>query len=777
MIDLTKPISGFTSAKAQAKHLEMSLSQFLYEIKESASVRDRIASLRAGSITKTSLPAIMPSGMCEPISREFIIGSHTGVLGYDIDHISFTEEIRDYIKGKPGWIGGYVTSSGEGVRAYLVIDPIPLTKQEHYEAYFQGAEYLKEILAEKFLGIDVKVDTQCQNPGRLNFISHDPGCWYNDETEPYQWNLKLALRNSNKGRPQAGGADCLYLLKFIGSGEKGNRHNQIVRVMAVCSRRGVPYDKVIPWLDEHSPAENRKKYSPDWYEDLKNEEGANKATLIFLAQNNPDFNFETFVAETQTIREENTAEEAKEVIKELLNQYDKSLILVKSEQDNTIYFCHPETAIWYQLPDQYRPSHRSVAQGLILRVLEQIIGKPINHRQATALIGQLWRLRDEGIKQVNYTDLNKSHKDYLYTTEGVFDLIDVYTYKAEEHFDWISGLLISNTNPLFPARPASGGHSSLARDFIEHYPTEVWEMVAFALIYPQRIVPQIAMSAGAGKGTLISVLEDVLPGLVGRINHSTFNSMSDFTPDNKEMILRRLCFIDEADKIDGNTIQKLEHRLLLWSNETLPVREMHKAQEWVNRISSVIMVGNDFVKVDYSNPGNKERLCWQLSSMINMPDELHKQIRNSKERYEAFNDILYFLYDLMVTERSADRTYNDLEASFSAESNRIYGERLESELSPEYIFCRDNLELGANLKIHTKSILEKIESEQDTNDPKPTAENVGKAMRTLYGINRSTFSISGRNAKGYKGIGLKQEDQKILDTAHNIANGLPVENV
>ena len=185
MLDLSKPITKYSDALGSDPG-ESSLEAFILACREAEIIEEIVRRVKAGTDPKNSLPCIVPSGKCRPgtrNSREFDFGSHTGILGYDLDHLSEPEKVRQVLKGELGWAGAYITSSGSGVRAYLAVAPVPTDKPSHIRAYFQGAEYLKNIVHKVYPGIDVSTDTVCQDPGRLNFVGWDTGAWLNEDTK------------------------------------------------------------------------------------------------------------------------------------------------------------------------------------------------------------------------------------------------------------------------------------------------------------------------------------------------------------------------------------------------------------------------------------------------------------------------------------------------------------------------------------------------------------------------------------------------------------------
>ena len=101
--------------------------------------------------------------------------SHSGIIVYDLDHLSrhgeVASDVRDRCGALPYMLFAFVSPSGDGVKAGVLVDPVPATRAEHLAAWEQGRVRLMEEL-----GLPIAVsDTQAKNPSRLCFLGHDPG--------------------------------------------------------------------------------------------------------------------------------------------------------------------------------------------------------------------------------------------------------------------------------------------------------------------------------------------------------------------------------------------------------------------------------------------------------------------------------------------------------------------------------------------------------------------------------------------------------------------------
>ena len=127
---------------------------------------------------KRHLPAVMLSGYAitrrkdaDEADRAIV---HSGLLQGDFDgkdhpHLTIAE-IMDLVRADPHVVAAFVSPSGEGVKAVLAV--------ACDEARHRGAW---EAAAEHFEQFGLKLDPSTKDPGRLCFVSHDPGAWIRAE--------------------------------------------------------------------------------------------------------------------------------------------------------------------------------------------------------------------------------------------------------------------------------------------------------------------------------------------------------------------------------------------------------------------------------------------------------------------------------------------------------------------------------------------------------------------------------------------------------------------
>ena len=122
--------------------------------------------------------------------RDAGMESHSGIIVYDLDHLSRQGEVADEVRVRcrdlPYVVFAFISPSGDGVKIGILVDPVPTMgedlagwgqgRREHLAAWEQGRARL---MADLELPIAVS-DVQAQNPSRLCFLGHDPGIYIAD---------------------------------------------------------------------------------------------------------------------------------------------------------------------------------------------------------------------------------------------------------------------------------------------------------------------------------------------------------------------------------------------------------------------------------------------------------------------------------------------------------------------------------------------------------------------------------------------------------------------
>lgn len=161
-------------------------------IRTSQRLADKVATLRAEAdadvreTLKQALPAVTASALYigpRESAGEF---RHSGVVALDFDGLddvcafrAAAAEVRPTPDaGAPCTIGAFVSPSGDGVKVWAHISPLPRTPEEHYEAYLAACS------AYAVVG---QADVPGSSPTHLCFMSYDPEIAISARTWAIQW--------------------------------------------------------------------------------------------------------------------------------------------------------------------------------------------------------------------------------------------------------------------------------------------------------------------------------------------------------------------------------------------------------------------------------------------------------------------------------------------------------------------------------------------------------------------------------------------------------------
>ena len=142
--------------------------------------------------------------------------TRTGLIALDLDLYHATDstrtasEVRDLLAGEPHCAAAYISTSGEGVKAFMHVTPTPQTPEEHRRAWDAVHKWLRDTHNLGF-GENAKksdLDSAGRNIVQLQFISHDPQTHYNANAtmlEWQKWEPEEHERRGGRGRQPNGG--------------------------------------------------------------------------------------------------------------------------------------------------------------------------------------------------------------------------------------------------------------------------------------------------------------------------------------------------------------------------------------------------------------------------------------------------------------------------------------------------------------------------------------------------------------------------------------------
>ena len=142
----------------------------LLEAIEAGRWKDEIESLRGYLKTgnrerydekKLILPAVTVSGIFEARSK---LQTYSGLIQVDLDKLPNAAWTRDILKDDVHTFVSFLSPSGQGVKAFVLIPDDPET---HLESFLATERYFKERYA-------LEIDESCKDINRLCFVSFDP---------------------------------------------------------------------------------------------------------------------------------------------------------------------------------------------------------------------------------------------------------------------------------------------------------------------------------------------------------------------------------------------------------------------------------------------------------------------------------------------------------------------------------------------------------------------------------------------------------------------------
>ncbi len=115
---------------------------------------------------KRSLPAFMLSATTNGGHKAADVANHSGLLQVDLDHVGKdqVEPLRDRIGEDRHILAAWISPSGDGVKAILLIPP---DIAGHKAAFETASIYMRDFYCQE-------IDSRCSDISRLCFVSHDP---------------------------------------------------------------------------------------------------------------------------------------------------------------------------------------------------------------------------------------------------------------------------------------------------------------------------------------------------------------------------------------------------------------------------------------------------------------------------------------------------------------------------------------------------------------------------------------------------------------------------
>ena len=574
---------------------------------------------------KNTLPAITPSGVFPPRLRQDIMADdtdnfkHTGLLGIDIDHTVRDygiepQAINNHLKEFSGYRGSYITTSGDGCRIYVMLHAKPQSQQHHRQAYYQLTNAIKLFLKDISGYVsEVLLDGTSINPSRINFASYDPNAdWQGDKEDYFEWvitNEEVETLKPEIGRPKelpTTQEKIISVLDHIVIQDKsGYRHSTRVRVGYALKNldcNPVVFDS---WSDKQPFGDTATdNYNTNWWSNLKERVGSSQAgmgTLVELAKQTTDFSV--------SFDEPELADEREWV----LLDYSHDILAEVSGKDLRLWLCD-EYGYW----QDYNPSFKGAR--VVVPPLKYMLHYArykrgffgdFSLRHTSDIMYELAVIEAKyGILPVMSSEFNdRNRHPYMVTNDNKVYRLDTGTLIEDK--ETIRSMKITVDTHRCP--PIDLSLSDKANDFADwfwnHYPEEVWNILADSMHHTTKDIPQILFPlSNSGKGTLITSLKMMLGDENVQSAKSSWLSAknsSSFDYDKRALSTSLIVVFDEISRIPGINMDKF-HRLADPVFDNVDTKSEHPKP--MRRTANPIMMGADFIHLDPNEQGVNTRL-------------------------------------------------------------------------------------------------------------------------------------------------------------------------
>ena len=207
-------MSTFKDARSRDPMSPVGLATLSDAIRASDSLRQRVEGLRALDETayrkaKRGMPAVTPGGVFARRRKDALL-RHSGLVVVDIDHRDDAFDIRKSLEGQPEVALGFVSPSGEGVKVFVGVDPVPSDAREHEAACVFTAACVQRATG-------IPVDAVGKDVSRLCFLSYDPEAVVNLESSRLSWDVADvgAVRGRDYSHVRMGDLDVSSALNSI----------------------------------------------------------------------------------------------------------------------------------------------------------------------------------------------------------------------------------------------------------------------------------------------------------------------------------------------------------------------------------------------------------------------------------------------------------------------------------------------------------------------------------------------------------------------------------
>ena len=269
----------------------------------------------------------------------------------------------------------------------------------------------------------------------------------------------------------------------------------------------------------------------------------------------------------------------------------------------------------------------------------------------------------------------------------------------------------------------------------EHYGIELFDWLSSCLLGISKTIGSIKAQANVGKSTLSDILMLALPEAITTHNaKGVFNRDGQrFTPLSAGLSRYLILMVDEAGHAD---VEITTSQINECVQNSIDLERKYEQRKTVRRIGSIVMMGHEWPRVNYSDQGISERFQW-CYEVDNDDDDSESTKMDGRKHIELMQDDQIAYLRAWLFHRASE-LWNKYESTQSAKQNLEEDPTIQDHVNsmsetrsdPLCMILRENFKPWKNGCVASSEIKEVIEEnlgsdEEEVDIPK------GKSMKSL----------------------------------------------
>jgi len=187
---------------------------------------------------KRQLPAFTPSATFKGGRKPEYLAAYSGFVHLDFDKLSAEQLASAFhtICQSPYTFACFLSPGGKGLKTFVKVTS---GAGDHDTSYKKVQEFYEA-------SVGISTDSKCKDITRLCFVSYDPDCYWNTDSQSFTGNStgELCSLPVNDGPAssdfQTVFEDCIHFTEQKTQYIQGNRNNFIYLLASNCNRNGIP---------------------------------------------------------------------------------------------------------------------------------------------------------------------------------------------------------------------------------------------------------------------------------------------------------------------------------------------------------------------------------------------------------------------------------------------------------------------------------------------------------------------------------------------------------